>query len=357
MKKIILFTLSMAVLGLLFVSCESDITETKISPSPSQPAVGNIALPDSFAVNYGDSLVTFSWSASDFGFASSTTYKVQLSDTSDFSKNLSDLITTQKLSGTAKVSDINTLILSWNYSIGTPVTVYYRVAATVSSSLAPVYSSTKSTSLTPYDAVINYPMIYVPGSYQGWAPGAANGRLYSYGFDSEYSSIVRLIDTTTTTTQFKITSDPDWNHTNWGGTLTKTGNNYAGAMDAAGNNFEVDNACYVVTANVTALSISLTKTDDWGIIGSAVPPYDWSKDVDMFYNGQRKMWEITADFNFSGATAEFKFRANDDWSLNYGDTGADGTLNAGGDNIVLSSPGNYTIRFDPVNLAYTVIKN
>lgn len=323
-----------------------------MSTNPATPTAANVVLPDSINMNYADSLLTFSWSAADFGFQASTTYIVQLSDTSSFSKNAANLITTQKLSVTAKVSDVNTQLLAWNHAIGTAVTVYYRIAASVSASIAMVYSVAKSTSLTPYDAVINYPMVYVPGSYQGWSPGATNGTLYSYGFNSQYSNIVRLIDTTTTAAQFKIAPAPNWN-TSWGGTLTPSGSNYSGTLSTSGGNFQVNNACYVVVVDVNALTISLTKTNDWGIIGDAVPPYDWSKDVDMFYNGQRKMWEITADFH----AGNVKFRADDDWTLNYGSNAADGTLQAGGSNISLATAGNYTIRFDPVKMTYTIKKN
>jgi hypothetical protein len=340
-------------LGLLFASCTSDISEPKMSSNPTTPSVASVALPDSFIVSRADSLIRFSWSAADFGFASSTTYTVQMSDSSGFSSHVANLFSTQNLSGGAKVSDVNTLILSWNYSIGKPVTLYYRVSASVASSIAPVNSSTKSTALTPYDAVINYPMVYVPGSYQGWSPGDANGRLYSYGFNSQYSGILRIIDATASSAQFKITSNPNWNPPYWGGTLTASGNNYSGTLDPAGGNLQANNACYAVAVNVTALTISLTKTDDWGIIGSAVPPYDWSKSVQLFYNGQRKVWEITADFH----AGDTKFRANDAWTLNYGSNANDGTLQSGGSNIPLATAGNYTIRFDPVKLTYTVKKN
>lgn len=353
MKKITLATLFIALVGLFIISCERDITEPTISSNPARPELADLSLNVQFNVNNTDSLIKFSWSEADFGFPASITYTVQLSPTSDFSENVANLITTQELSGTVRVGDINTLILSWNYSIGTSVTVYYRVAASVSPYVDTVYSEIKSTSFTPYDAVINYPVIYVPGSYQGWSPGAENGRLYSYGFNSLYQGIIRLKDGTNPTTEFKITLNPNWNGPNYGGTLTQSGNNYSGILDPSGNNYVVNAGTYSFNVNVNALTISLTKTDDWGIIGSAVPPYDWSKDVDMFYNGQRKMWEITADFK----AGEFKFRANDDWSLNYGDNGADGTLEAGGANIALPSDGNYTIRFDPVKLTYTVKKN
>lgn len=353
MKKIISIALLMAGLGVLFVSCETDVTKPVINSDPVKPAVANIALPDSFVVNYADSSVTFSWSTAEFGFSSSTTYVVQLSDTGSFSKNAADLITTQKLSGTVKVGDINTLILSWNYSIGTPVTVYYRVGASVSTSLARVYSAGKSASLTPYDAVINYPMVYVPGAYQGWSPGATNGRLFSYGFNSQYQGILRLVDGTNPTTAFKITVNPNWNGPNYGGSLVASGNNYTGTLDPTGSDYVANAGTYAFTVNTGSLTIALTKTDDFGIIGSAVPISGWSSDVNMFYNGQRKMWEITADF----IVGDVKFRANNDWTLNYGDNGADGSLEAGGANIALSTAGNYTIRFDPVKLTYTVKKN
>lgn len=353
MNKTILTKFLMAVLGLLLVSCERDITEPVINSNPVKPAVATVAVPDSFNVNYADSLLRFSWSAADFGFTASVSYVLQFSDTSSFSKNTANLVTTQALTATVKVGDINTLILSWNYQIGSPVTVYYRIMATVSSSVAPAYSAVGSRSLTPYDAVINYPMIYVPGSYQGWSPGATNGRLFSYGFNSVYQGIVRLVDGANATTAFKITLNPNWNGPNYGGTLTASGNNYSGTLDPSGGDYSVNAGTYSFNVNTSTLAIALTRTDDWGIIGSAVPPYDWSVDVDMFYNGQRKMWEITANFN----AGEFKFRANNDWSLNYGDNGANGSLESGGANIALATSGNYTIRFDPVALTYTIKKN
>jgi len=63
------------------------------------------------------------------------------------------------------------------------------------------------------------------------------------------------------------------------------------------------------------------------------------------------MWEITGDFK----AGEFKFRANDDWTLAYGYNGTEGML--GGTNIPLAADGNYTIRMDLVKQTYTVIQN
>ena len=357
MKKIKLIFF-VAILGLLFASCKSDITEVVVSSNPTSPGQVNLTFTGTFDVNHRDSTMTLTWAAANFGFQSSTTYIVQMSLAQDFSSDAKNVLSTQNLTGKVKVSDLNTLILSWNIPIGTATTVYYRVAATVSSKIDTIFSNAGSMDVTPYDAVINYPIVYVPGDYQGWSPGGdAYSRLYSYGFNSTYSSIIRLVNSGSAQTNFKVTSDPDWNHTNYGFlTLTKTGNNYSGTCttDPSAGNFTVDSAVYVVTIDINALTIDLTKTDDWGIIGSSIPPYDWSSDVDMNYNGQRKMWEITGTFK----AGEFKFRANNDWSFAYGDGGG-GTLSSSGSapNLQLAADGNYTIRFDPVALTYTVIQN
>jgi hypothetical protein len=353
MKKIKL-SLFIAMLGLIFVSCERDITEPVISSNPGKPAVSNMSYNGQFNVNNADSLVRFSWSAADFGYQALVTYNVQISSSNNFTGKVANFITVSNTtSGSGKIGDLNALLLSWNLAIGTPVAVYYRVAASVASNVDTIYSEVKTVNLTPYDAVINYPMIYVPGGYQGWSPGAENGRLYSYGMDTKYEGIIRLIDGTNATTQFKVTLKANWDGPNYGGSLTLSGKTYSGVLDPNGNNYEVNAGCYIFEVNTGSLSIKLTRTDDWGIIGDAIPGTGWNSSVPMFYNGQRKMWEVKMDLN----AGSFKFRANDSWDLNYGDTGADGTLNAGGDNIVIPAAGNYTIRFDSVNLKYTVIKN
>lgn len=357
MKKIKL-SIFIAVLGLLLVSCARDITEPVMSSSPNKSTLADASFTATFTANNADSLITFSWSAADFGFASSNSYAVQVSPTSDFSSNVITLFTTQNLHGTAKVSEINTIMLGWNYEVGANVTVYYRVSASVTSSVI-VYSVARSKSFTPYLAT--FPMLYVPGAYQGWSPGKepgvdGTGRLYSYNFTSVYQGIIRIKDGANATSAFKITNLPAWPPATgaiaWGGTLTKTGNNYSGTLNPTGDDFSVSAGTYAIVVNVTALTITLTKTDDWGIIGNAVPTTGWNSSVPMFYNGQIKMWEITTNL----VVGEFKFRANDAWTVNLGKD-AEGTLKQDGANLAITTAGNYTVSIDPVGLTYKVKRN
>ena len=77
----------------------------------------------------------------------------------------------------------------------------------------------------------------------------------------------------------------------------------------------------------------------------------WDADANMTYDQTTKKWSIV--ISLIGGQ-EIKFRANDDWGLNYGDTGADGSLNEGGDNIAVATSGSYLVELDLSNpRAYT----
>ncbi len=96
--------------------------------------------------------------------------------------------------------------------------------------------------------------------------------------------------------------------------------------------------------------------DSWGIIGSALTGSDtdgWNADVDMIYDESTDLWSIAKTL-FAG---EFKFRANDSWTLNYGDNNTDGILNQDGANIPISESGNYTITLDVTNKTYAIVLN
>lgn len=59
---------------------------------------------------------------------------------------------------------------------------------------------------------------------------------------------------------------------------------------------------------------------------------------------------------FPDANTEFKFDSYGDWSLNYGDNGADGTLEQNGSNITVAEAGLYKVNVDLDAMTYTVVK-
>lgn len=68
-------------------------------------------------------------------------------------------------------------------------------------------------------------------------------------------------------------------------------------------------------------------------------------------------WQTTVTFG-STSNERFKFDIYGDWSLNFGDTNADGVANQSGADIAITQgAGDYTITFNDNTKAYTVTKN
>ena len=118
------------------------------------------------------------------------------------------------------------------------------------------------------------------------------------------------------------------------------------------SNIQVSGAgYYFIRVDLTdpdALTYSAEITE-WAITGSATPagwPDNGVMDQDMTYNTDSGKWEITIDLTTENDAA-FKFRANDDWALNYGDAGADGILDFNdGTNLVVDTAGSYFVELD-----------
>ncbi|MHC1707772.1 MAG: SusF/SusE family outer membrane protein [Bacteroidales bacterium] len=136
----------------------------------------------------------------------------------------------------------------------------------------------------------------------------------------------------------------------WGDSPAATGGL---AQDGENNCTVADSGFYRVTVDFTTMKWEVLKTD-WGIIGSAIPPYNWSVDVDMTYVGGAEpfTWIIS---NYDVLGAEFKFRANDAWTTNFGDDGNNGSLEYNGANIPITA-GTKTIKLilEPNNWTYSV---
>lgn len=106
------------------------------------------------------------------------------------------------------------------------------------------------------------------------------------------------------------------------------------------NKFNVD---------VTTLNNNLGTTSNWGLVGDATANSWDGPDMEMYK---------TADNNYALYAAltsgEMKFRFNEDWGNNYGDDNADGSLEPGGTNIAITTPGTYFITLDLNTNTYTI---
>ena len=143
---------------------------------------------------------------------------------------------------------------------------------------------------------------------------------------------------------FKFVSQKNWDGPNYGA------GDAAGKLSTSGDNLSLGSAGYYhFNINLANLTYTATKTT-WGVIGSSTAD-QWNSDQNMVYSSALRQWVATIPLT----AGEIKFRANDDWGLNYGVK--DGKVQAGGDNIPVATPGTYSVMLDlsePLKYKYSV---
>ena len=106
-----------------------------------------------------------------------------------------------------------------------------------------------------------------------------------------------------------------------------------------------------ISLKATPYLDKLDLTTIWGVVGSAAVN-GWNGPDMPFYKTD-KIDEIVAYVTL--LDGEIKFRSNNKWDVNYGDDGANGTLESGGANIKVTA-GTYKITFNTASLTYTIEK-
>ena len=343
MKKYFLLTL---IGSFLLASCVEKTFDPVLQIGPA-PAISTPAAGTTFELkeDNAESVMTiFAWSAADYGFDAGVDYTVELDVAgSGFSDPITlGLVNALTLNGVT-VGTINNIMLTKGLPDGVATAMEVRVLADVSDDVQTVISAPVSIDIIPYRTLIEYPKLQVPGSYQGWDPSNTTTVIYSRKSDGNFEGYRYFADPNTA---FKFTDGPSWD-TNWGddgvdGTLDPNGADIVAA----------DAGQYKLNVNLNALTYTMTKTA-WGLIGDATPG-GWDNDTDMTFDAVNGVWTITVDL----VDGNIKFRANDDWAINLGDTDGNGSMEYDGDNIPVTA-GNYTIELalGGADFAYTVTKN
>ena len=184
----------------------------------------------------------------------------------------------------------------------------------------------------------------VGGAYNNW--GATPDFMLEYDeYSDVFRGIVTLIDG-----EMKFRMNNDWG-TNWGD------DGADGSLEAGGANIQVSAGIYIATVNMNDLSYTLEPIDYvWGLVGGAYNNWGATPDAQFARDWSRPFDDIWILNDVTLIDGEYKFRANNDWGVNYGDDGADGTLEAGGANIQATA-GTYSFVLDftdSANPVYTI---
>ena len=133
-----------------------------------------------------------------------------------------------------------------------------------------------------------------------------------------------------------------WNEGNYGtGTINDDGLSGTLIDDGGSGNVLAEPGFYRAEVNLADMTYQLTPIYSIGIIGPAQAG-GWSDDTDMTYNPETRAWEATIEL----AADEFKFRANDDWAINWGGTAEN--LIQDGSNLKITEAGTYFIQLYPL---------
>ncbi|MEM6805948.1 MAG: SusF/SusE family outer membrane protein, partial [Bacteroidota bacterium] len=111
---------------------------------------------------------------------------------------------------------------------------------------------------------------------------------------------------------------------------------------------------YTISFNDSTGAYYFAITSPIGIIGSAAP-FGWDMDVNMFPDtADMNLFHITLDL----VMGEAKFRQDDDWAVNWGNTGFPSDTGVqDGPNIPVPSAGNYTVSLDTSTGVYSFVEN
>ena len=116
-----------------------------------------------------------------------------------------------------------------------------------------------------------------------------------------------------------------------------SGDEASGTLAEGGDNIMVTPGFYYAEINLADLTYKLTSIKTIGIIGPGQAG-GWSDDTDMTYNAETGAWEATIEL----AADEIKFRANDDWAINWG--GSLDNLTQDGANLKVAEAGTYFVQ-------------
>lgn len=371
MKNIIKYTSLFILFTAVFFSCRKKDTKLMID----DPSNGELMASATDVVTdtgaKADEALSLVWGEMSYGDGIVTTNALECDKSGSGTFDEANTVTILTGADVQKAwthAELNTFWIENGGVASTASTMHFRVKYSVEQALNPgnpsgiadAYSNIVAVTVTPYDEAIAASYLYVPGDYQGWNPAGA-GTIVDKEGDGTYEGIIEFYKAGGPgSNEFKFTSEPSWNGTNYGAG-TNTGE--LSTDGGAGNLMLPSEGTYMFMVDINALTWTYS-LENWGLIGDAVPVVGWGADTNMVYNPSTNLYEITLDLG----VGQFKFRKNDDWAVNLGSTGAnDGDIKplngdatdcvANGKNFGIAVAGNYTLQVNPTTLKCYVVKN
>ncbi|MBZ9626686.1 SusE domain-containing protein [Psychroflexus sp. CAK1W] len=287
--------------------------------------------------NAGEDILSLTWTEPNFGFQSATDYSLEVDLVGNDFSNAKVVAVGRDTSKVFTSEELNSILLNLGATPMEINQVEMRLLVSLSDAQRS-YTESVNIDATPFSSILDLSTnLGIVGSATPGGWGSED--ILDVPFYSTSENNVVVAYATLRDGEMKFRENNDW-AVNYG----DDGND--GTLEQDGANIPVTAGTYKVTVNTETLEWSLQEYS-WGIVGGATV-YGWdTPDVKFEYNPYQDNWKAAATFT----DGEIKFRQNEEWNVEYGDTGSDGTLEQGGDNIAVEA-GHYIITLDLNNLTY-----
>ncbi len=322
--------------AVIFTACEKEEIRAVLNPT----AVPEITVSASSLTltkeNADQTALTVSWSQPDYGFNAGVQYRLMMDKVGNnfASPQVFATGTAQSKSWTHK--QLNGLLQTMGFKGEELANLDIAVEAILSDAVVQRSVAQNLSAIGYVDQLdLNSPWGVVgSAAVNGW-----NGP--DMPFYQTASAGVFVAYVTLANGEIKIRQNNDW-AVNYG----DDGAN--GSLELNGANIVVDAGTYQITFNANDLSYIIEPLS-WGLVGSATPNGWNGPDVNFTYDPSSDQWRAIVKLT----AGELKIRKNNDWGVNYGDDGNNGSLELNGANIAATA-GTFLVTFNANELTYTI---
>lgn len=276
------------------------------------------------------------WTEPDFGYAAAAEFNVLIDLASGDFTSPQIVSAGQTLAKEFTHSELNKVLINLGAEPGTATAYKVKVDIILSKQYSRA-SAEGDFTMTAYSSVLDLTSPWgVVGSAtpNGW--DGPDVPFYKTADAGVFVAYATLKDG-----EWKIRQDNKWD-VNYGSDAND------GNLQPGGGNIPVTAGTYKITFNENDLTYAI-ETYSWGLVGSATPNGWDGPDTPLIYDSCSDTWRAVVKMT----DGEWKIRQNNDWAVNYGDTGLDGVLEAGGDNIPVTA-GYYQVIVNFNDLTYSI---
>lgn len=316
----------------LLVACDSqDLTVLDATASTTVSLSASDVVLD--LNNAGQDVLTVNWTEPNYGFSAGPNYQIILTVANSDPKIIN---VGNTISKAFESVELNKILLGLGLNAGEATDVTVQVKAILSATNEITSNATTLTATTYADKLDLSTIWGVVGSA---TTNSWDGPDMPFFTTSDPNVIVAYV--TLADGEIKFRTNNAWD-------LNYGDNGVDGTLDQDGANIAVTAGTYKIELNTSLLTYTM-EAYAWGLVGDATTNSWDGPDMPMSYDSYSDTWKTVVTLG----DGEMKFRFNNDWTLNYGDDGADGTLETGGANIAVTA-GNYLVTLDLNNLVYTI---